>query len=68
MAHRQLRHFTFKHLRPDLQPISERFSDLAHWLAREVPENDDSREAMKWLLVAKDFAVRAQLDGTSDAG
>lgn len=57
-----LRWFRYEHLPPHLQATSKPFSDLAHHVARTLPENDESREALRKLLEAKDCAVRAQLD------
>jgi hypothetical protein len=64
MAHAILRHFRFDHLPPHLQATSKPFCDLAHWIARELPENDESREAMRKLLEAKDCGVRALLEAS----
>lgn len=62
MAHGLLRWFRYEHLKPDLQGTSKAFSDLAHQVARELPEGDESRECLRKLLEAKDCAVRAQIE------
>lgn len=60
--HPDLQYFRFEHLPPKLQATSKPFADLAHWISRELPENEQSRRALEHLLVAKDCAVRAGLD------
>lgn len=60
--HSDLQYFRFEHLPPKLQERSKPFADLAHWIARELPENEQSRRALEHLLIAKDCAVRAALD------
>lgn len=60
--HSDLQYFRFSHLPPALQERSKPFADLAHWIARELPENEQSRRALEHLLIAKDCAVRAALD------
>ncbi len=62
MAHNDLQYFRYSHLSPAMQARSKPFSDLAHWIARELPENEQSRRALEHLLIAKDCAVRAGLD------
>lgn len=63
MAHAILRWFRYEQLPAHLQPTSKLFSDLAHAVARDLPENDESRECLRKLLEAKDCAVRARIDG-----
>ena len=65
MAHPLLKWFRYEHLPAALQAVSRPFADLAHQVARELPENDESREALRKLLEAKDCAVRAQLEATT---
>lgn len=66
MAHAILRHFRWAHLRPDLQHASKPFADLAHWIARELPENDETRAALRKVLEAKDCSVRAYIESLPD--
>lgn len=61
MAHETLRFFKFEHLAPQLAAVSKPFAELATHIATTLPENDESREAMRKLLEAKDCAVRASL-------
>ena len=61
MAHPSLRFFARKQLPPELAAISEPFGDLAHQMARRLPENEQSRLMMHYLLLAKDCGVRAAL-------
>lgn len=56
---RMLKFFAYEHLRPDLQRISQPFSDLAHLLALAVPAGPERTVALRKLLEAKDAAVRA---------
>jgi hypothetical protein len=60
--HSDLQYFRFSHLPPALQATSKPFADLAHFIARELPENEQSRRALEHLLIAKDAAVRSTLD------
>ena len=59
--HSDLQFFRYEHLPPRLQWTSKPFADLAQWIARELPENEQSRRALEHLLIAKDAAVRAAL-------
>ena len=65
--HSDLQFFRFEHLPPRLQATSKPFADLAQWIARELPENEQSRRALEHLLIAKDCAVRAGLDAPPPA-
>jgi hypothetical protein len=56
-----LQFFTFAHLPPALQSISEEFCKLAYWVEQELPPNAERRVALRKLLEAKDCAVRARL-------
>lgn len=56
-----LQFFAFDHLRPDLQPVSLPFCELAHTLVETVPRNPERTVALRKLLEAKDCAVRAVL-------
>ena len=59
--HSDLQYFRFEHLPPRLQAFSKPFAELAQFIAREVPENEQSRRALEYLLIAKDCTVRAGL-------
>jgi hypothetical protein len=54
-----LQFFEYDHLPPDLQLVSEPFHHMAKWMAKELPRNPESTVAMRYLLQAKDCAVRA---------
>jgi hypothetical protein len=56
-----LQFFSYDHLRPDLQPVSKAFAELAHELAETLPRNPERTVALRKLLEAKDCAVRAVL-------
>jgi hypothetical protein len=56
-----LQFFSFDHLRADLQPVSQPFSDVAHYLVKTLPRNPERTVALRKLLEAKDAAVRAKL-------
>ena len=55
-----LKHFEFGHLDADLARVSRQFHALAHDLADRF-QGDELVEALKQLLPAKDWAVRAAL-------
>lgn len=58
-----LRYFAFDHL-PEgvLRDTSERFHDLAHQMAADLPGSAEATTCLRKLLEAKDCAVRAALD------
>lgn len=56
-----LRFFEFGHLPGTLQPVSQRFHELAHWMANELPDCAEKTVALRKLLESKDAAVRASL-------
>lgn len=56
-----LRFFEFNHLPGTLQPTSQRFHDLAHWIALNVPDSAEKTVALRKLLESKDAAVRGML-------
>jgi hypothetical protein len=56
-----LRHFSYGHLPPPLQEISQPFSDLAHKMA-ELLEGPELVVGLRKLLESKDCCVRAALD------
>jgi hypothetical protein len=56
-----LQFFTFDHLREDLKAVSEPFAILAHQIVDGLPRNPERTVAIRFLLQAKDCAVRARL-------
>jgi ferritin-like protein len=56
-----LQFFTYEHLPPGLQHVSQQFHDLAQRVVRELPDNRERTMALRKLLEAKDCAVRAVL-------
>jgi len=59
--HYLMQFFTYGHLPQHLQEISKRFSDIAEFILKELPENQEQTTALRKLLEAKDCAVRARL-------
>lgn len=57
-----MRYFDFKHLPTHLQPISEKFFDMATWLDLCLVDGPEKTVAIRKLLEAKDCAVRANID------
>jgi hypothetical protein len=53
--------FKYDHLPPHLQKVSKMFGDLAVELVGDLPDNPETEEAIRNLLIAKDAAVRASL-------
>lgn len=56
-----LQFFEYSHLKSELQEISAKFYDLAHWMVQVLPRNPERSAALRKLLEAKDCAVRAYL-------
>lgn len=56
-----LKYFEYKHLPPQLQDISSRFYDLAHWVEDNLPQGPERTVALRKLLEAKDAAVRTKV-------
>ena len=56
-----LQFFEYDHLPDHLKSVSSKFYDMAHVLARTLPDNPESTTALRKLLEAKDCAVRAVL-------
>ena len=56
---RMLKFFSYGHLRADLQPHSQQYSDLAHNIVATVPEGPERTVALRKLLEAKDATIRA---------
>lgn len=63
-----LQYFSYHHLPPHLQPISQHFSRLAYVIVDTVPPNPQRAVALTKLLEGKDAAVRASLVSQIDAG
>ncbi len=57
-----LRYFEWQHLPPHLQAVSMPCSDIAHWMADNVPNGPELTVGLRKLLEAKDCFVRAALD------
>lgn len=53
--------FGYEHLPPDLREISERFHDLAYWVAVWLPRNPERTVVLRKLREAKDCAITAKL-------
>jgi hypothetical protein len=58
---RMLQFFTYTHLPPGLREVSQRFCELAHWVAAELPAGPERTVCLRKLLEAKDAAVRTRL-------
>lgn len=56
-----LQFFSFDHLPPALQQVSEAFASLALEIVDTLPRNPERTTALRKLLEAKDCAVRAKL-------
>jgi len=56
-----LRSFTYSHLPEHLQAVSKPFCELAHVVGADTC-NYDTVEALRFLRLAKDAAVRAKVD------
>ena len=57
------RAFEYSHLPEKLQPVSSRFGELAKFVAEKLPPNEERAWVLRYLLLAKDAAVRAELFG-----
>ena len=57
-----LRHFEFKHLRPEIQPVAQIYYTLAYRISENLKEGDQRAMALEYLLISRDAAVRAKLD------
>ena len=56
-----LRFFEYEHLPPHLQAVSKPFHEMAHAMAKELPESEEVRAGLRKLLESKDCFVRARL-------
>jgi hypothetical protein len=58
-----LQYFTYEHLPPHLQVVSESFARLAETVVDTVPRCPERTVALRKLLEGKDAAVRAAVTG-----
>ena len=56
-----LQFFSWTHLPPHLQVVSQPFENLALLIANNLPRNPERSVALRKLLEAKDAAVRAAI-------
>jgi hypothetical protein len=56
-----LQFFAYSHLPEHLQEHSKPFGDLAEKLCETLPRNPERTTALRFLLQAKDSAVRARI-------
>lgn len=54
-----LKNFEFSHLQPPMREVSQKFNELAHFIASATPDNVERDFALRKLLESKDCAVRA---------
>lgn len=54
-----LQFFSYAHLPPHLAEVSKPFCVLALHLVQDLPRNPERTEALRYMLLAKDSAVRA---------
>lgn len=59
-----LKHFTYDHLPPHLQDISEPICNLAHGMAKEL-DGPELTAGLRKLLEAKDCMVRAAIEASN---
>lgn len=57
-----LRYFASDHLKTPLRQVSAECRDLAHRMARDLPDGPELSAGLRKLLEAKDCFVRAALD------
>jgi hypothetical protein len=56
-----IQHFGYEHLPENLQEVSKKVSELAHYMEDVLPDGAEKSAGMRKLLEAKDCFVRAQL-------
>lgn len=56
-----LQYFTWEHLPPHLQPVSQAIGEVAVKLAHDLPSSPELTMGLRKLLEAKDCLVRAAL-------
>ena len=54
-----LSHFSYDHLPEELQAVSRPVCELAHQMAKDLPEGPELTTGLRKLLEAKDCLVRA---------
>lgn len=59
MTEPMLQFFEYGHLKPEMQPVSRPFCEIAHNIVATLPRNPERSMALRKLLEAKDCAVRA---------
>lgn len=62
MANDIMRHFTWKHLPPELAEVSMQIGATAVWMDRELPDCAEKSAGLRKLLEAKDCFVRARVE------
>lgn len=60
-----MEHFSYAHLPVDLGMISKAFHDLAHSMMNTLPHCEEREAGLRFLLQAKDCAVRARIEDPS---
>lgn len=55
-----MQYFAYAHLPSELGKVSKEFSELAHWVVANLPDNQMRGWALVKLLEAKDAAVRSR--------
>ena len=54
-----LKLFAYQHMSSPVQFICEPFSTMAKWVVETLPDNEERTIALRQLLEARNFAVRA---------
>jgi len=54
-----IKFFSTAHLTREVAAVSKPFGDLAGEVIRTLPPGDERRFCLRWLLMAKDCAVRS---------
>lgn len=65
MTHRTMRWFSYQHEAPELQAISREFYSLAVFICQTTNPGPEQSAAMRKLLEARDCAIRAALETTT---
>jgi hypothetical protein len=58
-----MRHFSYSHLPTPLAEVSQQFHIIAHDVLNTIPSNAERTTCLRFLLQAKDCAVRAMIEG-----
>lgn len=61
MSNTIMQYFTYKHLPPHLQQVSQPLCDLATEMDNTLPDGPEKSAGLRKLLEAKDCFVRAQV-------